>query len=485
MDVALKGCACEGLCGCNVPAEFVRLRYYFGQRLGVVDLSDEQSYHAGKQRFHNLRAHGYGVLCGLRADRYVFPQGAPPNTPTTVLRVTSGAALDGCGRELIVPGDQCIDVAAWFLKNRRRASVAALAPGAAAPAAAAPAGAPAGAVAPAGAPAGAVGGLIAAGPAAAAGAGLGPGPAIGPPGGGAAAVSRLWVAIRYRECPSDPGAAPRDPCGCDDGACEYGRVREGFELSLLTERERKCVTGTFPPRADLHALLDSAPSDPSLSVADRWARALKLLLASGCPDVAPECWLCLASFTVTFDSAPDGTPIIVDVGAPDNAIPERESILTTAALQELIGTVVAASSDGSALTRGPQLGELSWTNATKNTGTLLIPIALVTDPAPGGQTPIDGHTFDPATVSVEQYDNTGWSSLSIGSVNLTAASQLELKWTAAKKIGEGNYRVCVEQPLATPMVDTQMRAVQPLRYARHLHLKLDNNNVLTSVDTLV
>ena len=53
-------------CLCRtVPAEFVRLRYFFGQRLGVVDLADEQSYLVGKQRFHNRLAHGAGVLCGL------------------------------------------------------------------------------------------------------------------------------------------------------------------------------------------------------------------------------------------------------------------------------------------------------------------------------------------------------------------------------------------------------------------------------------
>src|SRR5262245_51949706 len=109
---------CAGEDGCVVaPAEFVRLRYYFGQRLGVVDLSDEQAYVVGKQRFHNARAHGAGVLCGLRAERYRFPQGAAATTPTTLLRVRRGAALDACGREIVVGWDQCIDVAAWWRQN--------------------------------------------------------------------------------------------------------------------------------------------------------------------------------------------------------------------------------------------------------------------------------------------------------------------------------------------------------------------------------
>jgi hypothetical protein len=108
---------CAGQACLVSPAEFVRLRYFFGQRLNVVDLADEQSYFAGKQRFHNARAHGAGVLCGLTADRYVFPQGSPPATATTLLRVHRGAALDACGREIVVGWDQCIDVAAWYAQH--------------------------------------------------------------------------------------------------------------------------------------------------------------------------------------------------------------------------------------------------------------------------------------------------------------------------------------------------------------------------------
>src|SRR4051812_3413897 len=101
---------------CALPAEFVRVRYFFGQRLGVPELADEAAYHAGKQAFHNARAHGAGVLCGLRVERFTserFPRSG-------VLRVRRGAALDACGREIVVGVDQCVDASAWYLKNRRR-----------------------------------------------------------------------------------------------------------------------------------------------------------------------------------------------------------------------------------------------------------------------------------------------------------------------------------------------------------------------------
>ena len=110
-------CGCGTIDCCAMPPEFVRVRYYFGQRLGVMELNDEAAYHAGKQAFHNARLHGAGVLCGLRAERFVFPAGT---TATTVLRVTKGAALDWCGREIVVGADQCIDLAAWFAANRAR-----------------------------------------------------------------------------------------------------------------------------------------------------------------------------------------------------------------------------------------------------------------------------------------------------------------------------------------------------------------------------
>ena len=99
-------------CSC-APFEFVRPRFYYGQRLGALDFSDWLWYHAGKQRFHNLHAHGVGVLCGLLTQRYEIPQ----EDTTTVLKVTKGAALDSCGREVIVSVDQCIDVGAWYLQH--------------------------------------------------------------------------------------------------------------------------------------------------------------------------------------------------------------------------------------------------------------------------------------------------------------------------------------------------------------------------------
>src|SRR5581483_9070227 len=141
--------------------------YSYGQRLTAVDLLDEQSYLVGKDRFVARHVLGAGILCGLRASR---GDGPPDRTPT--IRVTRGAALDLCGRAIVVEHDQCLDVAAWFARRRDELSWS-------------------------------------------------------DPG-----TYPAWIGLRYGECPSDPIRVPGDPCGCDGGGCVYTRVHESFELAL-------------------------------------------------------------------------------------------------------------------------------------------------------------------------------------------------------------------------------------------------------------
>src|SRR5207237_10600557 len=82
-----------GACG-TLPSGFVRLRYFFGKRMGVADFLDEQRYHTGKMRFHNQRLHGAGVLCG--------PGVARQATTDLILRVGKAAASTASGREIVV-----------------------------------------------------------------------------------------------------------------------------------------------------------------------------------------------------------------------------------------------------------------------------------------------------------------------------------------------------------------------------------------------
>ncbi len=95
-----------GVARCELPAGFFRVNYFHGKEMRLADYVDEQRYHAGKMRFHNEKLHGAGILCGLKLSA-MDPEG-------TLLRVGRGAAIDACGREIVVGFSQCVDVAAWF-----------------------------------------------------------------------------------------------------------------------------------------------------------------------------------------------------------------------------------------------------------------------------------------------------------------------------------------------------------------------------------
>jgi hypothetical protein len=408
MLMATDGCGCgSGDDACAVlPPEFVRVRYFYGQRLGVMELNDEAAYHEGKHAFHNARLHGVGVLCGLRAERFVTTPGAA----TTVLRVSRGAGLDACGREIVVGVDQCIDVAAWLARNRTRPRVAAWLAG---------------------------------------------------------TDRRLTVAARYRECPSDPVLAPRDPCGCDNGGCEMGRIREGFELALLTPAETECATAVFPDPAQLaSALTGGASSAPATSIA--------ALVAAGCPDPAPSAWLCLATVELVLDANNAAT----DIGAIDNAPPGRATLLCTAALQSLLLRTAAAAADAGGALSGPAMTGVSFVaGATPTQGTVTVPIALLSSGTPPQPDTLIPGTFDPASVQVFRLDAGGWTDLGVTAA-LTAAPGapgIDVPLGAGTvRTGGEIYRLSVDQPLATPAADAKGRPLQPLRFVRQFTFTTDS-----------
>jgi hypothetical protein len=396
---------CAGIGTCLVPpAEFVRLRYFFGQRLGVVDLVDEQSYVYGKQRFHNLRAHGVGILCGLRAERYV-PNGS---TTTTLLKVCRGAALDGCGREIIVGWDQCIDVAAWYAQH----------PGAGTP---------------------------------------------------------LWVALCYRECPSDPAPAPRDPCGCDAGGCEFARIREGFELKLLTDAEAQLLAAQINKPECIEIVAEEMLG----SSIDSAAHAAALLAGADCTEPPDDLCLLLANFQVTLDSSGK----VVDITQPDITIPERLSLLPTAALQQCLLQVLAAADDSEFIGSGPHFGGLTFQGTGTAAGKLSIEIVLKDNAA----------LFDPfqapplLKVGVFLFnDNAGtWSAATPSTIAYKAGPpEIDLTWTTTG-LAEGRYRLQIEAgDRAQPPVDQKMRPLTPLSWARHFRLFTGNNGVLQLADSL-
>lgn len=72
-----------------------RVNFFFGQRLTAEDLQAEQDYHRQMRYLHN-RLLGQGVVDGLEVT-------AGDGGSTVV--VSPGLAIDGFGRELVVPQD--------------------------------------------------------------------------------------------------------------------------------------------------------------------------------------------------------------------------------------------------------------------------------------------------------------------------------------------------------------------------------------------
>jgi len=79
-----------------------RTRYFSGQLLTEADLNNDQAYWLAKNRLHNRYLSGWGVVCGMQVvcgecDGWVT--------------VESGYAIDPCGNDVIVCGDQNFNVA--------------------------------------------------------------------------------------------------------------------------------------------------------------------------------------------------------------------------------------------------------------------------------------------------------------------------------------------------------------------------------------
>ncbi|MEO8550347.1 MAG: hypothetical protein ABI678_10245 [Kofleriaceae bacterium] len=327
----------------------MRLRYFYGKRLNVSDFVDEQRYHSGKMRFHNQHLHGAGVLCGLAVGLY--------SPGETVIRVTKGAALDSCGREIIVGYDQCVDVAAWYAKYRADQ--------------------------------------------------LAHDPAWTPVLD--AGLLRLCVVIRFRECTSGPEPAPRDPCACDATGTDYGRVREEFELALQLHDD--ALAHSPPPLAPARAKLDPAAGG-ALGGADLAAKVRDLLMV-GCPGPDhDDGWLVLSCFGVELDATGAKVVAVDELGA------QATMLYSSALLEDLMMRELGATLEAGALaSNGPEVAALSFTPGPNDqlnvglSGAIVGPTAIAAafelrrlDPATGwqapGGAPVVAYVTTPPTLQV-------------------------------------------------------------------------------------
>lgn len=91
-------CCCPACLGLQ---PFQRPVFAPGQVLTDIDLSADQDYAVAKNKLHNRYLHGWGVVCGLEVvcndcDGYVT--------------IHPGYAIDRCGNDIVVAGDQSFNV---------------------------------------------------------------------------------------------------------------------------------------------------------------------------------------------------------------------------------------------------------------------------------------------------------------------------------------------------------------------------------------
>ncbi len=162
---------------CAPGAGTERVRYYPRQLLNAADMTTEQVYLLQKHRRHNRYLHGWGVVCGLALELH------PADGKPWQIRVCPGYAVSPQGDEIHIAEAVDVDLA--------------------------------------------TGATSASDPCADAW------PC--PPTGRMPSERQpcVFLAARYTECPTRPEKVHPAGCGCNEAACEYSRIRDGFELKVL------------------------------------------------------------------------------------------------------------------------------------------------------------------------------------------------------------------------------------------------------------
>jgi hypothetical protein len=156
-----------------------RTRFFAGQLITPADLTQDQDYFRERMRRHNRIMHGWGIVCGATVIK--------GRGPCEVI-ISAGFILGPQGDEILiekeltinlcltdpegdVPSDCGPPVDPWCSDVRVRRN----------------------------------------------------------------ADATLYIAVRYAESPTRPVRSSGCGCGCNQGDCEYSRIRDGFVIRALTE----------------------------------------------------------------------------------------------------------------------------------------------------------------------------------------------------------------------------------------------------------
>lgn len=405
--------SCVSGAGCGLPPGFFRLRYFHGKQMRLADYVDEQRYHAGKMRFHNDRLHGAGILCGLRVS--LLDQGG------VVLRVDRGAALDDCGREIIVGFDQCVDVNAWYRRQHHDQPAA----------------------------------------------------DDNPCHPDAENKVRICVAIRYSECAQAPEPAPVNPCyapsscycggcsSCQSRSCDpcaegavFGRVAEEFELRLMFHEEAQRLTAhrLFPDEETIGEAVGRASGGVSL------LKALAQPIRVRCPASQDE-WLLLGCFDAVIAGGDE--PKVEEIRDIDFDC-ASQVLLSTEVIQYLLSSLYAEVDPGIG---GPEVVDVGFEKISAKTYRFVLSLS-----APINAASLDR---DDASFNLRQLTVDGWE---MPGNNVISADYSEIQDASFSVAGPAIYitvenkgdfladggRYHLFSPRdANPVVDDRLRHLRP------------------------
>ena len=113
VDPDIKALTADG----DFAATLERVSFEAGIMLGAEALDAEQDYHRRRLNRHQRWLGGCGTVFGLAVD---LPSGKTrgDGTPDIQLIVSPGYAIDGLGRELLVPESYSISLLDWLASQR-------------------------------------------------------------------------------------------------------------------------------------------------------------------------------------------------------------------------------------------------------------------------------------------------------------------------------------------------------------------------------
>jgi hypothetical protein len=94
-----------------------RPSFYEGQILGANDLQAAVDHAAGQMARHERYLHLWGIASGLTLEEQNRSTAAPQSTPYVEVTIKAGVAIDGTGREIVVPEDTPLSEAEFDQEN--------------------------------------------------------------------------------------------------------------------------------------------------------------------------------------------------------------------------------------------------------------------------------------------------------------------------------------------------------------------------------